>query len=134
MAEETAATGQEISAEPSQEHRGGGPGFVLGVALGTLAGAAVATLFAPATGEELRQRFTEEAGPILKRGEGEGDPEGPQSETPVERVRALVSRVRSRVREAKEEGREAALEAEEASRARYAGLTHSEEPLPQHDE
>ncbi len=126
--------------EKTAKKRGSGPGFILGVMLGTLAGAAAATLFAPATGEELEQEL---AGQPLA---GERPPAGlgfeaerpasmltqaPEAHTPVNRVRAVLTRVRSRVNQAAEEGRQASQEAEEASRARYAELTQREGPFAQ---
>ncbi len=130
MVEETIVT--EEAQESSEEREGSGRGFVLGITLGALAGAAAATLFAPATGEEIRHRFTDEASPTLGHpeaaGPGEGGPEGGQPETPVERIRAVLTRVRSRVQEASEEGRMATQEAVEGSRARYVELTNQEEP------
>ena len=134
MAEETLTIEQEQTAEPSEKQNGHGPGFVLGVVFGTLAGAAAATLFAPATGEEFRHRFSEEGGPFPKHEEGEAAAADASPETPVERVRALLTRVRSRVHDAAAEGRQASLEAEEAGRTRYAELTHSEQPPVQRDD
>ena len=128
MAEESAADEQETSSASPEERHGAGPGFKLGIALGVLSGAAAATLFAPATGEEFRHRIAEEAAPVFQHQEGEGGPEGLQPTTPVERVRSLLGRLRSRVKEASQAGGEAAREAEEQGRARYAELTHQEEP------
>ncbi len=124
MSEEPAVTEEETASEEPEESDGSGPGFILGIVLGVLAGAAAATLFAPSAGDELRQRIAEDAAPVL---EGQGGPEGPQAETPVARIRAVLARVRSRIDEASDEAREAAHEAEEQSRARYAELTHQEE-------
>ena len=130
MVEETIIT--EEAQELSEERKGSGRGFVFGITLGALAGAAAATLLAPATGEEIRQRITDEASPMLGHpeaaGPGEGGLEGAQPGTPVERIRAVLARVRSRVQEASEEGRLATQEAVEESRTRYAELTHQEEP------
>lgn len=130
MVEETIIT--EEAAESSEERKSSGRGFAFGITLGALAGAAAATLFAPATGEETRQRFTDEVSPTPGHpdaaGPGEGSPEGAQPGTPVERIRAVLARVRSRVQEASEEGRVATQEAVEGSRARYAELTNQEEP------
>lgn len=132
MAEESAATEQETAPESPEERTGpgSGPGFILGVVLGLLAGAAGATLFAPAAGEKLRQRITEEAAPLLKHEEGESGEEGARAPTVPDRLRARLSRVRSRVKEASNEAREAAREAEERSHARYSELTEREEPHP----
>jgi gas vesicle protein len=126
MAEESAATEQETTPASPEERNGSGHGFLLGMVLGVVAGAAAATLFAPATGDELRQRITEEAAPGLTHPEGEGGPEGAQPDTAVERIRAVLARVRTRVQEASQEGREAAREAEKQGHARYAELTHQE--------
>ncbi len=122
MAEETATIEEETVEELEQERNGSGPGFILGVMLGALAGAAAATLFTPATGEEFRHRISEEAAPLLKHEEG-GTADGT---TPITRVRAMLTRVRSRVQEASEQARDAAEESEAGSRARYAELIHQE--------
>ena len=126
MEEEAIIT--EEAQEVSEERKGSGRGFVFGITLGALAGAAAATLFAPATGEEIRQRITDDASLMPGHPEGEGGLEGAQPGTPVERIRAVLTRVRSRVQEASEEGRLATQEAVEGSRSRYAELTHQEEP------
>ncbi len=123
MADEITAAEEELVEELSEEHAGAGPGFILGTVLGILAGAAAATLFAPATGEELRHRFSEESG---WREDGESAPQASGPETPVERVRTLLTRVRSRMKEATAEGREAAHEVEEEQRARFAELTKND--------
>ncbi|MCH7838129.1 MAG: YtxH domain-containing protein [Chloroflexi bacterium] len=123
MADETTTAEEELVEELSEEHTGAGPGFVLGTVLGILAGAAAATLFAPATGEELRHRFSEESG---WHEDGESAPQASGPETPVERVRTLLTRVRSRMKEATAEGREAAHEVEEEQRARFAELTKND--------
>jgi gas vesicle protein len=119
MADETTTAEEELVEELSEERTGAGPGFILGTVLGILAGAAAATLFAPATGEEFRHRFSEHE-------DGESAPRAAGSETPVERVRTLLTRVRSRMKDATAEGREAAHEAEEEHLARYAELTKND--------
>ena len=119
MADETATAEEELVEELAEERTGAGPGFILGTVLGTLAGAAAATLFAPATGEEFRHRFSE-------REDGESATQASGPETPVERVRTLLTRVRSRMKEATAEGREAAHEVEEEHRARFAELTKND--------
>ena len=109
--------------EPSEEDAGVGPGCVLGTVLGRCAGAAAAKLFATSTGEELRHGFSEESG---WHEVGENAPEASGPETPVERVRTLLTRVRSRMKEATAEGREAAHEVEAEQRARFAELTKND--------
>ncbi|MDZ4279115.1 MAG: hypothetical protein U1B78_08250 [Dehalococcoidia bacterium] len=118
VAEETDAEETEEELAEAEDARSSGPGFILGIALGTLAGAAAAALFAPATGEELRWRAAEETAP-------EVEPEGSE---PADRARAILSRVRARVREASLEAKEAAREAEERGRARYEELTGRQQP------
>jgi gas vesicle protein len=119
MADETPAIEEETAPEsPEEEKRArSGPGFILGVVLGMVAGAAGATLFAPDTGEETRQPF-----------EGEGGPEVTVPDAPMARVRGVLDRMRSRVQEASAEAQEAAREAEEQSRARYEELTQQGPP------
>ncbi len=129
MAEETASLEEEPTPDREEERKGSGPGFILGTLLGLIVGAAAATLFAPATGEEIRHRIAEETSPMRGYGEEEGGPEGPAAhDTPIARMRSLLEQVRSRVREASEEAGEAAREAEELSHARYAELTHKDKP------
>ena len=65
MAEEEEVITEEATvSEASKERRRHGPGFILGIVLGALAGAAAATLFAPPTVEETQQRLGEEASPF----------------------------------------------------------------------
>lgn len=108
----------EDSEEAGNSGGNSGPGFILGLIVGAAVGAAAATLFAPATGEELRQYVGDEA--AYQPGENT------ESQSPMNRVRGVFAGVRSRVQEAAEEGQQAAQEAEEASRARYSELTHQE--------
>lgn len=94
---------------------GSGPGFVLGLLLGAIAGAAAAVLFAPATGEEMRHRVAAEASGAIDEVTSEpGDP--------GDRMRAVLENVRSRVRQASEEASAAAQETEERMRSRYEEL------------
>lgn len=122
--DEEATAVEEETAESEGGRNGRGPGFVIGVVLGTLAGAAAATLFAPAAGDELEAGAQE---PFTPRGDESDEPagaDGSQAEAPVERVRALLNRVRSRVHEAREEGRDAAQAAEAERKAHFEQLTH----------
>ena len=121
--EEEVITEEEATAsEASKERRRHGPGFILGIVLGALAGAAAATLFAPPSGEDTQQRLGEEASPFPSAGEGA------QPATPTEGFRAMLARMRARVQEAREEGRLAGQEAEAKLRSRYGELTHQENP------
>ena len=125
MAEETETIEEETVAELEEERDGSGLGFIFGMLMGVVAGAAAATLFAPATGEEIRHRVSEEAAPLLKRQDGESDDaSGLESGTAMARMRGMLTRVRSRVHEASEQAREAADESELQSQARYAELIH----------
>ena len=118
MAEDEVFAEDVEDSEEADEERKSGPGFILGVIFGALAGAAAATLFAPATGEELRQYVGDEA--AYQPGESA------ESQSPMDRARGVFAGVRSRIKDATEEGQLAAQEAEQASRARYAELTHQE--------
>lgn len=130
MAEKSPAIEEEATFEPEEAESDArsGPGFIRGVVLGMIAGAAGATLFAPATGEEIRQGLGEKAAPVLKPQAGEGGPQGSPLEASMERLRGVMDRVRSRVQEATAEAQEATREAEEESRARYEELTKQKEP------
>ena len=103
----------------AEEERKSGAGFILGLIFGAFAGAAAATLFAPATGEELRQYVGDEAAQQPR--------DGDEPHSPMSRVRGVLAGVRSRVEEATEEGQQAAQEAEQKSRDRYAELTSQEQ-------
>ncbi len=119
MADETVTIDEEAAAEPAESRNGSGsgPGFLLGVVLGMLAGAAGAALFAP--------RADEDSGHDLALG---GGPDAERTDAPEAGVRSVLDSVRARVRDASEEAREAAREAEEQMRARYDELTHEEPP------
>ncbi len=128
MSEEIEEIADEMDEEIADEPAGGdagkrtshGPGLRLGVFVGLIAGAVVATLFAPPTGEET-------PGDRAAEGPFEGNvtsPPDPDEGTPVARVRSLVEQVRARVREASREARTARRETEELAQARYAELTH----------
>jgi len=81
-----------------QKRRNGrGPGFLLGIVVGALAGAAAVTLSSPP-----------------------GDEEGAGFDAP--QAGGLLAGLRGRFREARREGAKAARESEEASRARLSEL------------
>ena len=119
MAEDEVFAEDAEELEEAEEERKSGGGFILGLIFGAVAGAAAATLFAPATGEELRQHVGDEAAQQPR--------DGDEPDSPLSRVRGVLAGVRSRVQEATEEGQLASREAEEASRARYAELTNQEQ-------
>lgn len=113
MADETGAeeqverTEQAEEAPAAQERRNGrGPGFLLGILVGMIAGAAAAALFGHGGDEEAENEA------------GLGEPESPAAG-----LRAALAGVRSRVREASKEAQEATREVEERYRARYEELT-----------
>jgi len=93
----------ETAALPEERRDGSGPGFLRGVILGAIAGAALSILLAPRAGQE--NAFTEE-------GEAGG----------------LVGQLRARIREASTEARQAAQEAEQAKRARFRELIEDDRP------
>lgn len=127
MVEESA--GSEMGAEETPGKRRRGPGFILGLLMGALTGAAAATLLSPPEGgAQNGMRGDGEAQPTV------AFPEGAIQGPPRERIREMLNRVRSRMREATDEGRVAAHEAEAASRARYAELVHRAETRSQREE
>lgn len=93
-----------------------GPGFLLGVILGLLVGAGLATVFTPLRGDEVRARTAEKA-PELWRRRDELTREA------REKARGVAGSVRSRLEEALEAGREAAREAQQEARRRYEHMT-----------
>jgi len=76
--------------------REGGSGFVTGLLLGVLAGASLAMIASPESGEKTRRKVADSV-------------EGQTSEL-LERGRAIVERARARVDDAVTEGMEAAAE------------------------
>ena len=99
--------------EPAAKSRRSGPGFRLGLLFGLAAGAAAATIFAPSSGDEFRQRVA-------------GDAAGGEGVT-TDGLRAVLDRVRARVQEAAAEAHAAVAFAEAESRARYQELTGQSE-------
>jgi gas vesicle protein len=84
-----------------------GDGFLAGFILGTFAGAVLALLFAPAPGEETRERLRERG--IELRGE---------AEHLAQRSRELLEERMARLEEAVEEGRRAAEQTRQELRAK----------------
>ena len=105
---------EQLEDESTPERKSHGPGFRLGLLLGGIAGAVVAALAAPSTGEELRRNIAGDTGL------------GADADASAERVRSVLEVVRARVQEAADQAREAAELAEQQGRARYAELTGSE--------
>jgi hypothetical protein len=99
-----------VAEEPRR--RRSGPGFLLGVTLGALAGAAVATLLVPTPEEALGHN-----------GERPAEPELAPEAGPADRLRSALTRFRRNLSEASMEGHHAAQEAEEHLRARFNELT-----------
>jgi gas vesicle protein len=128
------------SAEEGTTAGGHGPGFVLGVLLGILAGAAIATLFTPVSGDEVRARTRERAPDLWRRRDevaaqarerarstwnrlrGTPEPKGPADRL-VARARDVAKTSRSRLQEAWEAGREATREGQDEARRRFETLT-----------
>jgi len=120
MAEETVTDEEQSNhdepqadeaAEVTVERRNGhGPGFILGLIFGAIAGAAAAALLAPSTGEE----HYEASGGSAASG-------GSEQEMP-DRLRTVLQQVRSRVEEASQEAHGATRETEERMRSRYEEL------------
>jgi gas vesicle protein len=128
------------SAEEGGTAAGHGPGFVLGVLLGIVAGAAIATLFTPVSGEEVRSRTRERAPDLWRRRDevakearerarstwnrlrGKPEPQGPADRL-IARARDAANTARSRFQEAWEAGREAAREGQDEARRRFETLT-----------
>ena len=124
MSEETEAIEEDIDEEAADDlaseepeaRKSNGPGLRLGLLIGLIGGAVVATLFAPPTGEEASGDQDAEA----------LSPPGLDEDTPMARVSLLIEHVRARVREASREAEIAARETEERALARYAELTQQE--------
>jgi gas vesicle protein len=103
----------DVPEAPEGRH---GPGFLLGVLMGLLVGAGLATVFTPVSGDEVRVRATEKA-PELWRHRDELTHEA------REKARGAAGSVRSRLDEALQAGREAAREAQQEAHRRYEQMT-----------
>ncbi len=104
----------------TDEHKSNGPGLRLGIVVGLIAGAVVAVLFAPPTGEETPH----EQGAEGAADGGDASSSMVDEDSPMARVSLLIEQVRARVREASREAEIARRETEEQAQARYAELTH----------
>jgi gas vesicle protein len=89
--------------EPHYEEESGGGGFLIGLLCGTALGAAVALMFAPKAGSELRQTLYESTGDIRKKAYDAYGQATEQVNTYVSKGKQAVERGR----EAVERGREA---------------------------
>jgi gas vesicle protein len=103
----------DVPETPEGRH---GPGFLLGVVMGLLVGAGLATILTPVSGDEVRARTAEKA-PELWRHRDE------LTRGAREKARGVTGGVRSRLDEALEAGREAAGEAQREARRRYEQMT-----------
>jgi gas vesicle protein len=114
---------------------GSGHGFLPGLLIGSLAGAALAALLAPLKGEEMRARAKEKvpelwgrrqelAGESLQRAQAVmGQFEGLPGGTVIARVIAMFRSLRERLRDAVEDGKEGAAESEAEARLRFEIMT-----------
>jgi gas vesicle protein len=86
------------------EERGGNAGFITGFVLGTLAGAALAMILAPQTGEDTRDLLVAKA---REAGERARDTAGDASDL-LARGRQIVADAKARIDAAVTEGKDAA--------------------------
>jgi gas vesicle protein len=86
------------------EERGGNAGFITGFALGALAGAALAMILAPQTGEDTRDLLVAKA---REAGERARDTAGDASDL-LARGRQIVADAKARIDAAVSEGKDAA--------------------------
>jgi len=109
-------------------------GLFAGLLTGAIAGGAVALLFTPLKGEEIRQKGKERApelwerrGTLVEEARMKSAPAVDRALGVVEglrrRVVSVYSEIRLRMREAVEEGREGIVEGEEEARGRYLLMT-----------
>jgi gas vesicle protein len=105
--------------EPHYEEESGGGGFLIGLLCGTALGAAVALMFAPKAGSELRQTLYESTGDIRKKAYDAYGQATEQVNTYVSKGKQAVERGR----EAVERGREAFDSARQSASA--SGTTSS---------
>jgi gas vesicle protein len=98
-----------------EDSNGSGPGFLFGIVVGAIAGAALTKLFGPAQ-QDIAEQYDSELSSVTNTAES-------SAEEAADRARTIVDRVRERVHDASEEAREAAREAEERGRRRFREMT-----------
>jgi gas vesicle protein len=122
---ETLATEATFDVPATAEARGHGPGFLLGVVVGALVGAGLATIFTPVSGEQARLRTAEKAPELWRRRDE-------LAQEARDKAHQVTGGIRSRLQEALDSGREAAQEAQQEARRRFEQMTgrRSGPPLP----
>lgn len=80
--------------EPHYEEESSGGGFIIGLLCGTALGAAIALMFAPKTGSEIRQTLYESTGDIRKKATDAYGQATEQVNTIVSKSRQAVDRGR----------------------------------------
>jgi gas vesicle protein len=113
------------TAETAGEACRRGPGFLFGVLMGGLVGAALATIFAPVSGQQARVLTAEKAPELWRRRED-------LAREGREKAQGVVGGARARLGEALEAAREATQESQQEARRRYEQMTgrRSGPPLP----
>ena len=106
------STTAEAAGEPCRR----GPGFLFGVLMGGLVGAALATIFAPVSGQQARVLTAEKAPELWRRRED-------LAREGREKARGAIGGARARLGEALEAAREAAQEAQQEARYRHEQMT-----------
>jgi gas vesicle protein len=102
---------------------------MLGLLLGIMAGAAIATLFTPMSGEQVRAKTRTSAPDVWRRREEVAREARERARSTWDRLRGRrepkgpFDRLRMRLGEAWQAGREAAREGEEEARRRFETLT-----------
>lgn len=86
------------------EQKGGGPGFLAGLIVGIIAGAALAMVLAPATGEDTRDLLAAKAREASERARDKAADAGDL----LARGRTIVTEAKSRIDGAIAEGKDAA--------------------------
>jgi gas vesicle protein len=96
--------------EPHYEEEAGGGGFLIGLLCGTALGAAVALMFAPKTGSEIRQRLYESTEDLRRK-----------AYQTYGQATEQVNNAASKAREAVERGREAFDSARQSASGQTGG-------------
>ncbi|HEX9017018.1 MAG TPA: YtxH domain-containing protein [Chloroflexota bacterium] len=111
----------------------GGSGFVAGFVLGGIAGAALALLLAPRTGDENRGALRERTIELRVRAEEAAARARVEADELLSRGKVILDEQRSRLQEAVDEGKEAATQKRSELLSRYRTAKESGE-LPETDE
>jgi gas vesicle protein len=107
--------------EPHYEKESGGGGFLIGLLCGTALGAAIALMFAPKTGSEIRQQLYDSTGNLRRKAYETYGQASEQVGHMAAKATEQVNTVAAKAREAVERGKEAYESARQSASGQKSG-------------